>query len=208
MRLRALLAGFALLAAPTTGAEIYRCLEADGSVRFTSDATHCPGAAPHVLEGEIQRPTLAPADGAVPQRRAAPAERAPWRGSHAALLALFEPAGAEWEIVEEAPSDPADDPELRDGGVLALAARHYTRGSGSRSQVCSVEIWAFDDAGRIAAARQGLARPGWRFHQEGNLLVMLRGVRFDLGQGFHKGLFPDCERLGERIRARVAAGTR
>jgi hypothetical protein len=37
---------------------------------------------------------------------------------------------------------------------------------------------------------------------------MLRGVVFQRGQGFQKGLFPDCEQLGERIRARVATRVR
>ena len=90
----------------------------------------------------------------------------------------------------------------------ALLARHYTRDRGGHSEVCSVEIWAFEDAKRLASARAHLERPGWRYHQEGSLLVMLRGVRFQRERGFQKGLFPDCERLGERIRARVAARTR
>jgi hypothetical protein len=196
-----LLTGLALLAAPAPAAEIYRCVEPDDSVRFSDDAARCPGAPSHVLRGEIQR-------SAVPDAAVAPDGDAPWRGTRAALLALFEPAGADWEIVDEAASDPARDPGLRGSGVRALAARHYTRARGARSQVCSVEIWAFEDAGRVAAARLGLERPGWRFHQEGSLLVVLRGVSFERGQGFQKGLFPDCERLGQRIRARVAARVR
>lgn len=207
MRLRGLLAGLALLAAPAAAAEIYRCVEADGSVRFSDDPSRCPGASPHALQGEIQRPA-APPSAVAPDAGVAEGSQAPWRGTRAGLLALFEPAGAGWEIVEEAPSDPAHDPDLRDGGVRALVARHYTRDRGGRSEVCSVEIWAFEDAVRLATARPHLERPGWLYHQEGSLLVMLRGVRFQRAQGFQKGLFPDCERLGERIRARVAARTR
>ena len=207
MCLRGLLAGLALLAAPASAAEIYRCADADGGVRFTNDASRCPGAAPHALKGEIQRPA-APLSTVAPDAGAAARGQVPWRGSRAALLALFEPAGAGWEIVEEAPSDPRGDPDLRDSGVRALVARHYTRARGPRSEVCSVEIWAFDDAKRVASARMGLERPGWRYHQEGSLLVMLRGVIFQRGQGFQKGLFPDCEQLGERIRARLPTGAR
>jgi hypothetical protein len=176
-------------------------------VRFTNDASRCPGAAPHALKGEIQR-RAAPPPAVAPDAGAAAPVKAPWRGTRAALLALFEPAGMDWEIVEEAPSNPRGDPHLRDSGVQALVARHYTRARGPRSEVCSVEIWAFDDAKRVATARLGLERPGWRYHQEGSLLVTLRGVIFQRGQGFQKGLFPDCERLGERIRARVAARVR
>lgn len=207
MCLRGLLAGLALLAAPAEAAEIYRCVEADGSVRFTNDASRCPGAPPHALKGEIQQPA-APPPAVAPDAGAAARGQTPWRGTRAALLALFEPDGAGWEIVEEAPSDPARDPDLRGSGVRALVARHYTRARGPRSEVCSVEIWAFDDAKRVATVRMGLDRPGWRYHQEGSLLVMLRGVIFQRGQGFQKGLFPDCERLGERIRVRVAARVR
>jgi hypothetical protein len=207
MRLRGLLAGLALLAAPSTAGEIYRCVEADGSVRFTNDASRCPGAPPHALKREVQR-SVAPPPAIAPDAGAAAGSQLPWRGGRSALLALFEPAGPGWEIVEEAPSDPAHDPDLRASGVRALVARHYTRARGALSEVCSVEIWAFDDARRVATAQAGLERPDWRYHQEGNLLLMLRGVNFQRGQGFQKGLFPDCERLGERIRARVAARTR
>jgi hypothetical protein len=204
MRLRGLLVGLALLAAPAAAADLYRCVEADGSVRFSDDPSRCPGASPHTLRGEIQRPAASSPSAIAPDA----GHLAPWRGARAELLALFEPAGAEWEIVEEAPSDPAQDPDLRGGGVRALLARHYTRDRGGGSEVCSVEIWAFEDAKRLASARAHLERPGWRYHQEGSLLVMLRGVRFQRERGFQKGLFPDCERLGERIRARVAARTR
>jgi hypothetical protein len=207
MCLRGLLAGLALLAAPASAAEVYRCVEADGSVRFTNDASRCPGAPPHALKSEIQRPA-APPPAVAPDAGAAAPGKAPWRGTRAALLALFEPAGTGWEIVEEAPSDARGDPDLRHSGVHTLAARHYTRARGPRSEVCSVEVWAFDDAKRVASARVGLERPGWRYHQEGSLLVMLRGVIFQRGQGFQKGMFPDCERLGERIRTRIAARVR
>ena len=180
---------------------------ADGNVRFTNAPSRCAAASRHEPKREIQRPRE-PLPTVEPDASAAAGSPSPWRGTRAALLALFEPAGADWEIVDEAASDPSEDPDLWTNGVRALAARHYTRARGAHSQVCSVEIWAFEDAKRAGVARAGLERPGWRFHHEGSLLVMLRGVDFQRGQGFEKGMFPDCERLGERIRAHVAARTR
>jgi hypothetical protein len=207
MRFWGLLAALVLLATPAAAGEIFRCVDEDGNVRFTNDPSRCAAASRHEPKREIQRPRE-PLPGVEPDADAAAGSPSPWRGTRAALLALFEPAGADWEIVDEAPSDPSEDPDLRANGVRALAARHYTRARSANSQVCSVEIWAFEDAKRAALVRAGLERPGWRFHHEGSLLVMLRGVNFQRGRGFEKGMFPDCERLGERIRARVAARTR
>jgi hypothetical protein len=207
MRLRRLFVALVLVATPAAAGEIFRCVDEAGDVRFTNDPSRCAAASRHAPKREIQRPRAA-LPGVEPGAGAVVGKPSPWRGTRAALLALFEPAGADWEVVDEAASDPSQDPDLRVNGVRALAARHYTRARGANSQVCSVEIWAFEDAKRAGVARAGLERPGWRFHHEGSLLVMLRGVNFRRGQGFEKGMFPDCERLGERIRARVAARAR
>lgn len=59
-----------LLAAGPATAELYRCMAADGSVRFTDDASACPGARPHEPRGQVQR-----YDAPAPPRRSAPATR-------------------------------------------------------------------------------------------------------------------------------------
>jgi hypothetical protein len=52
----ALLMGCALgLLAPAAGAGIYKCTSADGSVHYTSDASHCESAEPQVLKRDLQR---------------------------------------------------------------------------------------------------------------------------------------------------------
>jgi hypothetical protein len=52
----AVLALVAAFPAPAQ-AEIYRCEGADGQVRFSSEASACPGAKPHELRGEVQSVT-------------------------------------------------------------------------------------------------------------------------------------------------------
>jgi hypothetical protein len=75
-------------------AEIYRCVSANGEVRFTGDASQCPNAAPHAPRAETlqraERPeaplaSARPGVGASGRRPAAPAreasgaEEAAWR---------------------------------------------------------------------------------------------------------------------------------
>ncbi|MBW2240879.1 MAG: DUF4124 domain-containing protein [Deltaproteobacteria bacterium] len=65
-----LFAGLALASPGNT--EIYRCTDPDGSVRFTGDASQCPGANKHEPKGEVQ--TIPPSGPRQP--RPAPAARA------------------------------------------------------------------------------------------------------------------------------------
>jgi len=114
-------------------------------------------------------------------------------------------AGEGWEGVKEKSLDPALDPDLEGWGVRAQGARHYSRKVASGVEVCSVEIWAFESEAAAQRAQQNLTYPGWRFDQQGHLLVMLRGLRW-LNDGTSRtGLFPECMTLGDRSSARVAA---
>ena len=80
-----LLAGLALASPANT--EIYRCTGPDGTVRFTGDASQCPGAKKHESKGEIQaipvsassRSRMSPAARAEPAMTE-DANAARWRG--------------------------------------------------------------------------------------------------------------------------------
>jgi Domain of unknown function (DUF4124) len=183
------------------GAEVYRCVDASGTERFTDDRSACPGAAPHALPGEIQRSAGAAA-------AAAPPEAPIWQGTAAELLALFPPAtalGPDWEIVEEAPSDPAGNPDLWAQGVRTLAARHYTRGRGRTAQACSLEIWAFVSAEAAKSTLAVYAPEGWQMALHRNLLLQLHGVTLELGAAPRKGIAPECASLLSLATARISA---
>ena len=116
------------------------------------------------------------------------------------LTALFVPPralGSEWDSVREAASNPADDPELLAAGVRATRSLHYTRAREGGSEVCSMEIWSFASAAAARSAQSGIAQPGWRLDQRGNLLLMVRGVTFSRASGFQPGLLPECHRLAD-----------
>jgi hypothetical protein len=191
-----------LLTALPAPAEVYRCGGPDGSLRFTDDPNGCRGAVPHVSRGALQ-------SGGTPASPA-PDPAGPDAGTgrfQGDLGEIFVPDRAvlgSWEVVREAPSNPARDPELHAAGVRAVQARHYTRSRGPISQVCSVEIWRFDDGERAAHAAQRIEIPRWRFLQRGNLLISLRAVTLEREVGSRSGLFPDCHRLGERTGERAA----
>jgi hypothetical protein len=124
------------------------------------------------------------------------------------LDGLFLPAtalGPGWELVEEAPVDPRQDPELRAAGVRAAQALHYTRPLRGGAEVCSVEIWSFASAEAARRTGAGLAREAWRIGVQGNLLVMLHGVTLRRGQGFRPGLLPACLRLAELTEAHAGS---
>ncbi len=81
-----LVLAIALLAGTPAGAELFRCVGPDGSVRFTNDAHACPGARKHEPAGQVQRfdsPSPARRGAAAPAARAAAApdtgQRAAWR---------------------------------------------------------------------------------------------------------------------------------
>ena len=89
---------------------------------------------------------------------------------------------------------------------MSQRARHYTRdGSETGIQVCSVEIWAFADEARARLAEANFHSPGWRIQREGHLLIMLRALSMRRGEGPRRGVFADCQRLGDRTVARAAA---
>jgi len=128
-----------------------------------------------------------------------------YTGDLTALFVSPQDLGIDWGSVREAPSDPAQDPELHASGVLATHSLHYTRAHQGRSEVCSLDVWGFASG---AAARRALAeieQPAWRLALRGNLLMMLRGVTFSRTEGFHPGLLPECHRLADLTEARASA---
>jgi hypothetical protein len=118
-----------------------------------------------------------------------------YAGDLAALFVAPQELGVGWDSLRETPSDPADDPDLRAAGVLAMRSLHYTREREGGSEVCSLEIWLFATAGAARRVRDGIERPGWRYALRGNLLMMSRGVSLDRARGFRPGLLQECHRL-------------
>lgn len=179
------------------GGGLYRCEAADGSLRFADSRHACRGAAPRELPRGIQRvPPAAPA---------APPEVAPQRDLGALLLDAAE-LGDGWELVREAPVDPSRDPDLVEWGVVAQRARHYTRDRAGTAEVCSLELWSFRTREQARAADAGFAFPGWQIERQGEILLMVRGLRRPPHGGAERGVFADCESLARRVRARLAAG--
>ena len=190
-------------------AEIYRCLDPGGRVRFVGDPAACPGARRHEPKREIQRlPTPEPAP---PASRGEPAAL---KASFASLEELFVPAreagaGGLWEAVKEAPEDPSLDPDLWRWGVREKRVRHYTqRSSSGRVRVCSVELWRFENVGSASIARANLSYPNWRFERGGAVLVMLPAVSRERGERARHGVFSECAALGRRIAGRAAGLSR
>ena len=116
--------------------------------------------------------------------------------------------GPDWETLREAPTDPQGDPDLRDAGVRAVHALHYTRERPGGSEVCSVEMWGFASPAQARVARMQMENDDWRFDVRGNLLVMLRGVALLRGQKLRPGLLPACHRLADLTLERVDAAMR
>lgn len=188
----------------SAAAEVYRCVEADGRVRFVGDPAGCPGAERHEPKREIQR--LPTPEQTPPASRGEPAAL---EGSFASLAELFVPAreaGAAgvWEAVKEAPEDPSQDPDLRRWGVREKRVRHYThRDSSGRVRVCSVELWRFEHEGSASIARDNLSYPNWRIERGGDVLVMLHAVSRERGERASHSVFSECAALGRRIAARA-----
>jgi hypothetical protein len=144
---------------------------------------------------------------------AAGAEEAPcadcrYAGPLEALFVAPRALGPGWETVRESPTDPQDDPDLRDAGVRAVHALHYARERQGGSEVCSVEIWGFASPAQARGARVQMEKEDWRFDVRGNLLVMLRGVALQRGQKLRPGLLPACHRLADLTLERVDAALR
>lgn len=208
---RTLAIGLMLTATPG-GADLYRCPGDSNSetLRFVGDPAACPGAE-RVSPGREIQPARAPE---IPPAAASPTPAPPtgptpsYGGELSPIFVPVDQLDGPWEIVREAPTDASRDPVLRDWGVLAVRALHYTRHDGPISQVCSVEIWAFESPDRAEAAERGFERPGWRFTRRGNLMVTLRAVTLERGRGATKGIFEACQRLGDRTDERAAAHLR
>jgi len=195
MRSAAFTACLVLLA--TSGhAEVYRCVDSTGRFRFTDDPSACAEATVAPRRDVIRAPSAAGGPAAPGGERTAGSSGAP------DLERLFAPAVDGWEIVREAPEVP--DPELRSRGLRASLARHYTRARGPVSEVCTVELWAFEGAAEAVGAAASLARSGWEILRADAILVLLHGVRLERGAGTHRGLVGGCAELGERARARAA----
>ncbi len=194
------LASIALFAEPAVS-EIFKCVDASGKVTFVNDRSACPDAKPHTLKGRVDH---APSSAARaeeeepdPGEFSSPEQRLQW------TLPDQGDVRRDWEIVEEMPQDPSKDADLVEWGVIAKRARHYTRQSGSASQVCSVELWAFENDARARLAHQNFEFPDWRIDRKGDTLVMLRAVTLR-GDTAERTIYPDCEKLGKIVRARAA----
>ena len=105
-------------------------------------------------------------------------------------------------MVEE-PLDPEADPVLRARGLRMSVGRHYTRFRGRVSEVCTIELWSFDEAAQAAAAGASLGRPAWWIQSDGALLLLAHGVRVERGVGTRHGLVPDCVAMAEAARQRA-----
>ena len=119
----------------------------------------------------------------------------------AQLLRILPPASrvrGGFDLVEELPVDPSGDPDLREWGVRAQRARHYTRDVKAGIQVCSVEVWAFGDEAQAVAARVGFQYPEWEFVQRGAVMLMARGLTRPRDAAPQRGVFPDCHAILEQ----------
>jgi len=146
------------------------------------------------------------AAGAEPARSASPAG-----GADPSLERLLErvlltadEVGAAWDVVEESPTPTERDPDLVRWGVRAQRARHYTRQTGGVVQVCSIDVWGFASVALAREAHENFAYPDWRISRVGSILIMSRGLTWTLGEPARRGVFADCQELGERVRERAA----
>jgi uncharacterized protein DUF4124 len=172
-------------------AEMYRCVEPGGAVRFTSDPRACGRAAVH-------EPAPDRWLGDAPAAPAAPAgERA---------TGIFPPPPSRWQVLVDPPESPDD--EERALGLLGSAARHYTHAHGAVSQVCTLELWSFAQPIQAARARDEIAQPGWWGRTAGAQLVLAHGVRLERNRGSRPELSADCRALAEAAHARALATLR
>ena len=194
------LASIALFAAPAVS-EIFKCVDASGNVTFVNDRSACPDAKPHTLTGRVDHAPSAAAraeeEKPDPREISSPEQRLQW------ALPDQSDVSFDWEIVEEALSDPTQDADLVEWGVVAQRTRHYTRTSSGASQVCSVELWAFENDARARLAQENFEFPDWRIDRKGDTLVMLRAVTIR-NETTQRTIYPDCEKLGKLVRARAA----
>ena len=192
------------VAAGPAAASVFRCIESHGAIRFVDSPHACPLGSVESQDLARRVESLPSAPPPEEEEAADESRSAPVRSLAAIWLSAAE-IGLGWDVVREAPIDPADDPDLVAWGVRAQDARHYTRDADGSVQVCSVELWTFADEARTRAAHQGFAYPDWRIEREGNLLLMLRGVTITRGSPPQRGIFEDCSRIGDRIQQRAGA---
>ncbi len=193
-------ASIALFAAPAIS-EIFKCVDASGRVTFVNERSACPDAKPHTLKGRVDHApsSITRAEQEEPDldEISSPEQRLQWTLPDQGDVSL------DWEIVEETPQDPTKDADLVEWGVVAQRTRHYTRKSLGASQVCSVELWAFENEARARLAQQNFEFPDWTIDRSGDTLVMLRAVTIR-NQVTERAIYPDCEKLGAITRARAA----
>jgi hypothetical protein len=189
----------ALCAGPAS-AEIFKCVDEAGDVTFVNDASKCPNAVPHSLEGRVDRATSS-ATRAKEEQPDSGAASSPEKRLEWALLDASD-VRPRWEVVNETVEDTAKDADLVEWGVVAKRARHYTRGSVGESQVCSVELWAFQNEARARLAHENFKFPDWRIDRKGDTLIMLRAVTVR-GNAAKRTIFSDCEKLGNIVVTRA-----
>ena len=191
-----------ILVALSARADIYRCTDSAGQLRFTDDASSCETAHPVIGTRGREQPCREPQNCPPPASRIpnpVPVER------DVDLSANFLPAielGSDWSLVEQAP-EPID-PELRRYGLVDTYTRHYARSSGGTSEVCSVELWRFQKAGEARGVARSLKLPHWLVLRAGSLLVLTHGVRLALGADSDSRLQRVCVELGRLTRQRIA----
>ncbi len=193
------LASIALFAEPAIS-EIFKCVDASGNVTFVSDRSACPDAKPHPLKGRVER---APSSAALAEEKPDPGEiSSPEQRLEWALLEERDVRPG-WEVVNEMPEDPRKDEDLVEWGVVAKQTRHYTRNLNGVSQVCSVELWVFENEARARLAQANFEFADWRIDRKGDTLVMLRAVTLR-SDATDRTIYPDCEKLGKIVGARAA----
>src|SRR5262245_28228765 len=173
-------------------AEIFRCHDPGGAVRFTSDPRAC--ARPEAHEPASGRWLAAPP-------AAAPSAPMPASPKPADLFPPA-PSGA-WEILRDPPELP--DADERALGLIASTARHYTRARGAVSEVCTVELWSFARREQAERARAEVAQPNWWGRTAGPELVLAHGVRLERGKGSRADLSSECSALAEAAHTRALA---
>ena len=182
-------------------AEIYRCVDLDGQVRFRNDPAGCT-TWELLQDGSPDRTAAA----SQPDPNDREAREGASSGRSIDLEELFIPAAAvrgSWEIVREVPEPPS--PELRRQGLRESLARHYTRIRGPVSDVCTVELWRFEHGSQAQGVAGYLAQPGWQILRADTILILLHGVSLELRVGSTAGLVEGCVELGERTRTRIVS---
>jgi len=187
--------------ASARGAETLRCTDANGVVLLTNDRSRCVGPVERRLRASGSR--AAPEAPVAPEAPHAPEAPRPYYGDLVRVFVPVSELGSEWEEVPEAVE--AVSPELAASGVRATRTTHYTRALGPRSEVCSLEVWAFVDAEAARVAAPDVAQYGWDATPYGNLLVVLHGTTFDRGHGFRPGLPASCHAIKGPVGARANA---